>query len=58
MGLKEQLMAKAVNSKHYQVDPDNPRLTKPRTWGFMYCIKDFPLHRRTGASMAILISCL
>jgi len=37
--LKEQLMAKAVNPKHYQVDPDNAQWTKPGTWG-TYIIPD------------------
>ncbi len=39
MNLKEQLMAKAVNPKHYPIDPDNPRWTIPRTWG-TYSIPD------------------
>ena len=30
---KEQLMAKSVNPKHYQVDSANHNYTKPRTWG-------------------------
>ena len=33
MNLKEELMARSVNPKHYQIDPTNSLLTTPRTWG-------------------------
>ena len=33
MNLKEQLMAKKVDPKHYQIDPENRNWTKPRTYG-------------------------
>ena len=39
MNLKEQLMAKAVNPKHYPVDSQYPDWTTPRTWG-TYSIPD------------------
>lgn len=39
MNLKEQLMTKAVNPKHYKADPANHDWTTPRTWG-TYSIPD------------------
>ena len=39
MSLKEQLMAKAVDPKHYKADPENRNWTTPRTWG-TYSIPD------------------
>ena len=30
---EELLMAKTVGSNNYKIDPSNPNLTKPRTWG-------------------------
>jgi len=31
--LKEQLMTKSVNPKHYPTDPQHPSWTTPKTWG-------------------------
>jgi len=33
MNQKEQLMAKAVDPKHYKADPENRNWTTPRTYG-------------------------
>ena len=45
MNQKEQLMAKTVNPKHYQIDPSNSQWTKPRTWG-TYSIPDEFVYRK------------
>ena len=45
MNLKEQLMAKAVDSKHYKADPENRNWTIPRTWG-TFSIPDEFVYRR------------
>ncbi len=46
MNLKEALLAKMVNPKHYQIDPDNPQWTKPRTWGTFSIPDEFVCDRK------------
>ena len=46
MNLKEQLMAKAVNPKHYQIDPDNRNWTTPRTYGTFSIPDEFVYGRK------------
>jgi len=46
MNQKEQLMEKAVDPKHYPIDPDNPQRTKPKTYGTFSIPDEFVYGRK------------